>query len=200
MSWWLRVQLVVPYLLLLAATLLVGVFARASAMPLPSVVAGWTVPVPVPLLLPVVPVVCWVHGMQRMATAAVAAPVRSPARLDLCVLWGSAAVVATVALATVDVDHATLGSARNVAGYIGIALIARGLFGARPAAVAVVCFPVLCTAVGVGPGGLPHWWAWPIAEPTDPVAAFLAGCTLLAGTALSLRPSPVLDTVRGGAA
>ncbi|MFI8092638.1 hypothetical protein ACIF9R_30670 [Streptomyces sp. NPDC086080] len=75
---------------------------------------------------------------------------------------------------------------RNIAGYIGLALILRPLVGHRVAGGALAAVPLACAAAGWRTGGRPEPWAW-LLHPGDSVlAVVMATATLLVGVSVAL--------------
>ncbi|WP_459184485.1 hypothetical protein [Streptomyces sp.] len=83
---------------------------------------------------------------------------------------------------------------RNVAGYIGLALLLNVVVGCRLAGALLTLVPLVCAAAGWGPGNRPLPWAWPLHAADSSIAAGLAASAVLAGVVGALvRQKPLFD-------
>ncbi|MEU0431920.1 hypothetical protein ABZ153_09785 [Streptomyces sp. NPDC006290] len=198
MTWWLRAR-AIP---LVAATVF-GAFVAVllvgkTAIPVPNL-AGPAGELLVVQLLGAAPVLILLHGIERGDVSAEAVAVRSARmrNLSLCLSLTVTCCV-TAAVLRVGVDSSECVSlARNVAGFLGVALLIRGIVGPALASVAVAILPLLCAAAGWGPDGRPHAWAWPVHPANSHVAIVEAVVLLALGcTFMLLREQPVVTVQR----
>ncbi|WP_250301036.1 MULTISPECIES: hypothetical protein [unclassified Streptomyces] len=97
-----------------------------------------------------------------------------------------ALVLGLVEMWWLDFDLAP-GVARNLVGYIGVGLIVQYFFGPRYGPLAVAMVPVGCALIGMGPGGRPYPWAWPLHGSTSALSAIAAVCLFAVAAVLSMR-------------
>jgi hypothetical protein len=185
MIWWYRARMGSGVLLALTAVMTLGAAAPAATVPVPLVVAGVSVPLPLPLVLPVAPVVVLLLGQARAASAAEGTAVRSVVGWDV----GAASSLAFASVGTGAMQWWLLdwpmgvAMARDLVGYLGLALLVRWVAGFEVAAVIAAVFPFFCASFGMTPGLGPRPWAWPFHEPTSVAAAGCAVLLLAAGIA-----------------
>ncbi|WP_130796446.1 hypothetical protein [Streptomyces otsuchiensis] len=192
MRWWIRVRVLAPFL---TAVSLVAIWAAVgpdASVVLPNLLAQVSVSVPAAWLLPLVPAILWCWSEERAALTGEHTAVRAVDRYIASLL---AAVIGLVALGGVlglvlNSSGDGLAAARNLTGYLGLALLLSRVVGTRPAGAMVGFFPVFCALFGSGSDG-PFWWAWPINAPGRPVAALIAVGLFAAGLAVLARsPAP----------
>lgn len=178
MIWWLRVRLVAPTTALLVALLVASIASADTTLPMPSLVAGLSVPVPLPFLTPLVVVCTALVGLDRAGRRLEASSTRVTG-------WDVAYLVGLFALGGLVVGIAELvgdrgmsvAFLRNAAGYLGLALLVRRYLGTSLATVVPVVLLLVCVAVGLDELCRPRFWAWPLADADNPGAAVF--CTLL---------------------
>ncbi|MFV0129235.1 hypothetical protein ACLGI4_16255 [Streptomyces sp. HMX112] len=135
-----------------------------------------------------VPVCLLLHGQARgdcEAERVAVRPVRvwdAWAMAGLVLPAGAAGAVTAWAGHPVDVPIA-----RNLAGYLGLALLARWVAGPGAAHVVVALFPFACASFGVRPTGRPEPWARPFHAPGSVPALVLAVAPLAAGLVVARR-------------
>ncbi|MEV0410058.1 hypothetical protein AB0I68_04395 [Streptomyces sp. NPDC050448] len=198
MIWWLHAR-AIP---LVAATV-VGAFLAAllvgrTAIPVPNL-AGPAGELLVVQLLGAAPVLMLLHGIERGDTAAEAVAVRSARmrNLALCLTLTVTCSVAAAVLRVAVNSSECVSLARNVAGFLGVALLIRGIAGPALASVVVAVLPLLCAAAGWGPGGRPYAWAWPVHPANSHVAIVEAFVLLVLGcTMVLLREQPIVTVQR----
>ncbi|WP_034087958.1 hypothetical protein [Streptacidiphilus albus] len=169
MRWWLRIRLVPWTLAALTGCAIAAASMPGASMPMPSLAGGLLLPVPLSLLAPLVPSLLALHAVDRAVTAAEDTATRPVPRMDgtyllLCALLALAAGGCGQALGWWPLGE---GFGRNVAGTIGLGLLARWVAGPLAATTAPVAFTVICTFFGVSLGGHARAWAWPLAAPTS---------------------------------
>ncbi|WP_380284485.1 hypothetical protein [Kitasatospora purpeofusca] len=172
----------------LAATLAVGLLLGDGELPVPALrgQAGHFLLAHVITLLPAV---FLLYGLGRgdLRTESVAG--RHLRGLDVGLALALAAAGTTCGGLAYAAGQGALALvlARNIAGYLGLALLAHPLVGHRPAAAALAAVPLLCSAAGWYPDGHPRPWAWPLHPAGSPAALAAVGLLLLTGTACALR-------------
>ncbi|WP_405459999.1 hypothetical protein OG786_21995 [Streptomyces sp. NBC_00101] len=192
MNWWHRAHLTrLTAAVLIAAMLLVPLLG-GSRLPLPSLLTGTHAGVPVALVLPAVPAVLTLHALHRVPQVYDSTAVRPVARYQAAMLTAAALLATLIGLgaACAADSPVPLAAARNLLGYLGTGLVAHRLAGPRYAPPAVALVPVLCALVGLGPGGRPLPWTWPLHEAASPVAAAAALLLLAAGIAATTLLTP----------
>ncbi|MBH5333408.1 hypothetical protein IHE55_00760 [Streptomyces pactum] len=84
-------------------------------------------------------------------------------------------------------DDIALLLGRNIAAYVGLALIMPPFPGHRAASVCPAAVPVVCAATGWTASGRPQPWAWILQPAGSPAGAALAAVTLITGLLVGLR-------------
>ncbi|MGA4841025.1 hypothetical protein [Streptomyces sp. G45] len=182
MIWWLRVRSVPALVVSLAVVCCTAALLPTSSVPVPSLVGGLAGGLPFRYLVPLLPALLILHGQaraDRLSESVAARPVR---------LLDSGAAIGTVGalLLASPVVPDSVALARNLAGYLGFALILRWLSAPRLATAVTAFLPF--AAASLGGGAHPAWWAWPLHDGRAPLAAACAATLFAAGLALSLRP------------
>ncbi|QIP82743.1 hypothetical protein GLX30_00090 [Streptomyces sp. Tu 2975] len=184
MIWWLKLRAVPALAAGTTATFLIGLLIGSSELPVPAL-AGQAGHFLVGHLITLVPGVLLLYGAARADRRTERIATRPLTSWDTCLALGTAAVAMTAAvlchlLWRTDI---TMVLGRNIAGYIGLALLLAPLLGHRVAAAALATVPLICAAAGWGLGGRPQPWAWLLYPGNSLPALALAGATLCAGTA-----------------
>lgn len=188
MIWWWRARSLTAVGLAFAGSLITAVVAGSQVLPLPSLVGSLVVPIVFALLLPLVPIVVWLYGVDRSSGDLDADAVRPVAAWDLCV----PVVMLLVIVVAVGVTSAGgwwelgRGYLRNLVGCLGLALIVLPLVGARLAALAPIGAVIISALFGSGYGGMTRWWAWPIADAHAGLAFAEAALLLIVGFGLAV--------------
>ncbi|MFJ9947293.1 hypothetical protein [Kitasatospora sp. NPDC091207] len=179
----------------LAATFALGLLIGDGELPVPAL-RGHAGHFLVAHVVTLLPAVFLLHGLGRGDLRSEAVAGRFLRGLDTGLVWAVAAAGAAAGLlahATGQSDLA-LVLARNIAGYLGTALLLHPLIGHRPAAAVIAAVPLLCSAAGWHPDGRPQPWAWPLHPASSPPALAAVALTLLAGTTCALlRHRPPVD-------
>jgi hypothetical protein len=139
---------------------------------------------PLRYLAPVLPALVVLYGQSRADQAAEKVAVRSVRAMDAVFVVS----VVAIALLAAPVLRDGIAVGRNVAGYLGLALVIRWLTNYRVAVAVSAFVPFVMGSLG-RPGPGPAWWAWSLHEGDD---LFSAGCALgllCMGTALLFRAS-----------
>ncbi|MFI2214896.1 hypothetical protein [Streptomyces sp. NPDC020141] len=195
MIWWLKIRAVPALAAGTAATIAVGLLVGTAQLPVPTL-TGQAGQFLVGHLITLMPAVLVLFGTGRgdaPAESVASRPVR---------LWDVSlgAAVALAALVTAWLCHLIwpAGNApvlgRNIAGYIGLALILLPLTGHRAAGALIAVAPLLCAGAGWAEGGRPEPWAWILHPGDSALALALALATLITGIIVTLtRRKPPWD-------
>ncbi|WP_086708703.1 hypothetical protein [Streptomyces antimycoticus] len=193
MNWWLKARAVPALGVSVAVTNAVGLLMGNAELPVP-VLTGQSGHFLVGHLITLLPAVMLLHGMGRgdLRTESVACrPVR---RWDTALGAAAAATGAGVAALcyALGADSIALVLGRNIAGYVGLALLLFPFLGHRIAAVTVAVVPLVCAAAGWRSGGRPEPWAWILYPANSPVAPLITAAIVLAGILVCLtRQDPL---------
>lgn len=196
MIWWFKTRAVPALAASVLATNVLGLLMGNTALPVP-VFTGRSGTFLVGHLITLFPAVMLLHGMGRGDLHAESVACR-PLRIWDAAL-GSAIAATGAGMATLcytlGADSIALVLGRNIAGYVGLALLLFPFFGHRVAAVIVTVVPLLCAAGGSRSNGRPEPWAW-ILYPADSVAApLITAVIVLAGILVCLtRQHPLRFT------
>ncbi|MEU1418314.1 hypothetical protein [Kitasatospora sp. NPDC005751] len=195
MIWWCKARAVPAVVAALAGTFAVGLLIGDGELPVPAL-HGHAGHFLVGHIITLLPAAFLLHGLGRgdLRTEAVAG--RFLRGLDTALALAVATAGAALGLLThaAGQDDLALVLARNIAGYLGAALLLHPLIGHRPAAAAIAAVPLLCAAAGWHPDGRPQPWAWPLHPAASTQALTAVTLTLLAGTTCALlRPRPLTD-------
>ncbi|MDT3397302.1 hypothetical protein RKE29_11695 [Streptomyces sp. B1866] len=190
MIWWLRVHAAPACLAALAACLLLAPALSSSELPLPSLFSGLSSGVPVPLVAPAVPACFLLYGLDRGPWETEASAARRVERTRVTALIAVGLAAVAVAAAESSLLDFTLGPAvaRNLLGYVGVGLLVRRVSQPQYGPVAVAALPLVCALLGVGPGGRPYAWCWPLHGSGAAGAAAVAGVLYCAGLVTLVRP------------
>ncbi|MFB6890337.1 hypothetical protein ACFCX4_13595 [Kitasatospora sp. NPDC056327] len=191
MIWWCKARAVPVLLAVLAGTFAAGLLFGDGELPALST-HGQAGHFLVAHVITLLPAVFLLHGLGRgdLRTETVAG--RSLRVLDVGLALALAATGATCGSLAYAAGQGALALvlARNIAGYLGLALLLRPVAGHRPAAAVLAAVPLLCSAAGRHPDGRPQPWAWPLHPADSPYALTAVALLLLAGPACTLLRSP----------
>ncbi|MFE6038598.1 hypothetical protein [Streptomyces sp. NPDC056452] len=202
MNWWHRAHATPLTAAVVIATMLLTPLLGGSTLPIPSLLAGMSAGIPVPLVLPAIPAALTLHALNRVPRVYDTTAVRPVARYQAGMLTAAAFLATTMGLgAAYAADSSlSLAAARNFLGYLGTGLIVQYLAGHMYGPLTVALVPVVCALIGLGPGGRPFFWTWPLHEATSPIAATAALLLLAAGIATTTLLTPRRDASRSAAA
>ncbi|WP_210874727.1 hypothetical protein [Streptomyces tagetis] len=176
----------------LMVSMTLGAAASSATVPVPVLLGPVTFSMRLSFLLPLIPVCLLVHGQGRGDAAAERTAVRSMPHWDglsMAALLTTASLIGLVEAVIGGWDMG-LAMARNFAGFLGLALLARRFAGPGLATLVIALFPFLCAAFGIGVGGRPTFWAWPLHEPRSLLAAVAAAVLIAAGLVATLGGAP----------
>lgn len=178
------------------ALVLVLVLSGDLALPLPNLLGGPDLALPLALFLPLVVTIVVAYGLTSGDPRLEAVASRPlPALDDLLVLLIALVTLASCGLVGLSMGFdLALASGRNVLGYLGLTLIARRLAGASVAPLLPISFALVCALLGSGPDAQPRWWAWPIASSETRHAWGLSSALLVLGLVVALAPGSLAST------
>ncbi|MFC9219932.1 hypothetical protein ACFT8W_03840 [Streptomyces hygroscopicus] len=193
MNWWLKARAVPALSVSAVLTNAVGLLMGNAELPVP-VLTGQSGHFLVGHLITLLPAMLLLHGMGRgdLRTESVACrPVRTwDATLGLATAATGAGMAALCYALGADSIALVLG--RNIAGYVGLALLLFPFLGHRIAAVTVATVPLVCAAAGWRSGGRPAPWAWILYPANSLIAPLITAAIVLAGTLVCLtRQAPL---------
>ncbi|WP_327175750.1 hypothetical protein OG599_10735 [Streptomyces sp. NBC_01335] len=201
MNWWHRAHTTPFTAAVLTATMLLVPLLGGSSLPIPSLLNGASAGIPVPLVLPAIPAALILQALNRVPHVYDTTAVRPVNRYRAGTLTAAALLATVLGLgASCAADSSMpLAAARNLVGYLGIGLIARYLVGHVYAPVAIALVPVLCALIGLGPGGRPFSWTWPLHEASSPIAAATSLLLLVGGMVVTTCLGPRRSAPRAAA-
>ncbi len=187
MIWWATSHGLTRIVLATVATAVVTALWADVNLPIPNLAAGGHLGVPITLFLPLALVAVVFAGLANTPIDELTAS-RPTYWLDLALIVGTSAlcVAAAVVIQLADGSHLATACARNYAGYCGLGLAGRYLLGGHASTVLPAAHAVTAALFGRSLGQEAAIWAWPIAQPTDPVALALALAAFAAGIATTL--------------
>ncbi|WP_405086565.1 hypothetical protein [Microbispora sp. NBC_01389] len=149
--------------------------------------------VPVSVLLPLIGVAALMSFLTSVPAEMEMTAVRPVRRYEATVITGSIALVIGIgALLTFSGFHVhAFAAARNLTGYLGLAIVGQKLLGRHAAIILPVIFAFVCMTAGRRPGGYPWPWAWPLFESRHVPALVIATACCLTGLLLlasAVRP------------
>ncbi|MFI1017585.1 hypothetical protein [Streptomyces sp. NPDC020965] len=188
MIWWFRVRAAPAVLASLLVVLATATLVRTSEVPVPSVVGGLTSGLPLRFLAPLLPVLLLLYGQARADRAMERVAARGVRWFDPSFAIGMVAIAGAVSVVVPDGVAVT----RNIAGYLGFALLARWLSTYRLAMALVSFLPFAVTSSGGHAN--PALWGWPLHDGSSAPALAVATALFLLGLATYLRPPLRNDT------
>ncbi|WP_157431696.1 hypothetical protein [Actinomadura hibisca] len=189
MIWWMRVNRVISTAAGLAVMLALVAVAGGSRIPAPNLLQGVLIGTPLATVLPLLVVGVFAHGLASGAHEQAAVAVRDVVRYRLIYSLAICGItaVAGLALTLTGVQPLGVAAARNVAGYMGLALVGGALVGRHAAIALPTGYLFLVIMTGSPPGGEPPLYMWPLASSGDVGAIVLAGFCFGAGVLLMVR-------------
>ncbi|MEU9763911.1 hypothetical protein AB0D98_30245 [Streptomyces sp. NPDC047987] len=202
MNWWHRAHATPLTAAVLTATMLLVPLMGGSVVPIPSLLAGMSAGIPVALVLPAIPAALTLYALNRVPRAYDTTAVRPVASYEAGMLATTALLATALGFgAAYAADSSmSLAAARNFLGYLGSGLIVQYFAGRLYGPLTVALVPVLCALIGLGPGGRPYPWTWPLHEATSLIAAAASLFLLAGGIAATTLLSPQRDASRPAAA
>lgn len=161
-------------------------------LPLPNLLGGPPLAVPLALLIPLAVGIVVAFGL-TMGDPLIEAVASRPIPLFDAIHALSAALLALAACAlarTVSGMDVALAAGRNAVGYVGLTLIGRRLLGPHAAPVLPAGFAVMTSLFGSSFDRQPHWWAWLLAPIDDIMSWSITVALLILGIIAILRGCP----------
>ncbi|MFE2936743.1 hypothetical protein [Streptomyces sp. NPDC059278] len=192
MNWWHRAHSTPLAATVLTATMLLVPLLGGSVVPIPSLLAGMSAGIPVALVLPAVTAALTLHALNRVPRVYDTTAVRPVASYQAGMLASTALLAAAIGVGAAYAADSSmaLAAARNFVGYLGTGLIVQYFVGHLYGPLAVALVPVLCALIGLGPGGRPYPWTWPLHEASSAIAAGTSLLLLTSGIAAASLLTP----------
>ena len=200
MKLWLRVRRARTCALTIFVVLCVLVPANTLYLPVPNLLGGPHLAIPLALLVPIAISIAVAFSF-TMGDPLVEAVASRP------ILWLDAAyslsiaVITSLLCVTIGLASSTtyaVAAGRNVLGYVGLTLIGRRVIGVQGAALVPAGFVLVASLFGSRRNRQAYWWAWPLASETSVLAWAMALLLLVLGCALMLRRANINTAERGG--
>lgn len=187
MSWWLRVRRAQASLIAVLGVTLALLPIGNLALPLPNLLGGAHLEVPLALLLPLIIVIVIASGLANGDAIQEAVASRPVYLFDI----GYCMAIALVTLAACQIvaaNGSTLAHAagRNTCGYIGLMLLGRRLLGAQAAPILPLAIAIAMNLFGRQPDLQVRWWAWGIAASDSPSAVVGVVLAMIIGVLATL--------------
>jgi hypothetical protein len=196
MSLWLRVRRAHVCVATIFALALALIPSNSLYLPLPNLLGGPQLAIPLAFLMPVAVGIVMAWGLDA-GDPLIESVASRPLLLFDVVYALSAATLALAVCILARIFGGTdlaLAAGRNALGYIGLTLLGRRILGGHAAAVLPASFAIAASLFGMGAGWQPRWWAWPIATADAPLAWGSAVVLLLLGAAVAVgRNDTVAD-------
>lgn len=198
MNYWLRVRRIhactsTIFFVILSLVLIDGLY-----LPLPNLLGGSQLAIPIVLLVPVSLgiVVAWSLMTGDPLVEAVAS--RPLPLFDLTYVLAIAliALFSSVLINFVTGTDLVLAAGRNTLGYIGLTLIGRHLINVHAAAVLPTGYVLATSPFGSDVARQPYWWAWPLAENNSVLSWIISVSLLLGGAVVALTSNAPAVTDR----
>ncbi|MFE5936052.1 hypothetical protein ACFQ69_11760 [Streptomyces sp. NPDC056470] len=136
-------------------------------------------------LMTLIPAVTLLYGFGRSASQTEHVALRSVRSWDsaLGVCIAVTGMLAALASYLVLESELAVVLGRNLAGYVGLALLLHPLLGTQLTSGALAAIPLVLAASGWGPGGSPEPWAWLLHPADSAIAGVTAAGVVCAGAA-----------------
>ena len=162
---------------------IIVVLSGQSNIPIPQLTASAAGSLPIALFVPLLVALVVAYSLSRTTSDSEAISVRPLDSFDtiLAIFAGVsfAVIIGIASFAWPEQQPLGLAATRNLAGFIGLVLIARHWLSAEVAAVPAVLWALSAAMVGAGQDQVPRWWAWPIAGSTSYSWIFVTVLALL---------------------
>lgn len=192
MNLWLRVRRAHTALIVVMCVALALLFIGNLALPLPNLLGGARLEVPLALLLPLFIAIMLASGLANgdpLQEAVCSRPLRW---LDIayCLSIALLALAACGLVYVVSGISLALAAGRNVFGYVGLMLLGRALLGAQAAAVAPLAVAIVTNLFGRQPDLHVRSWAWAIAPSESATAVVGVVLSVIVGVIATLIDTP----------
>ncbi len=192
MNVWLRVRRAQTTLLVVICVALALLFIGHLALPLPNLLGGARLEVPLALLLPLWIAIVLASGLANgdpLQETVCSRPLRW---LDIayCFTIASLALAACWLVQRVSGTSLALAAGRNVFGYVGLMLLGRALLGAPAAAVVPLAVAIVTNLFGRQPDLQVRPWAWAIAPSESATAIIGVALSFIVGVVATVLNTP----------
>ncbi|MFE0778481.1 hypothetical protein [Streptomyces sp. NPDC058861] len=192
MIWWRKVRTVPLIAAATLGTVVIGLTVGNMELPIP-VLTGQSGQFLLAHLMTLIPAITLLYGIGRGTSQTEHVALRNIRSWDsgLGVCIALAGMLAALAGYLVFDSELAVVLGRNLAGYVGLALLLHPLLGPQPAGGALAAIPLVLAASGWRPGGAPEPWAWLLHPADSTIAGITAAGAVCAGavtTALWSRP------------
>lgn len=197
MSYWLRVRRLRACVCTILLVVLSSFLFNELYLPLPNLLRGSALAIPVAFLVPVSLAVVLSWSLTRGDPFIEAVTSRPLAWYDLGYALSIALItlMGCVLVKFVTGSDLALAAGRNGLGYIGLTLIGRRLINVQAGAVLPTAYVLLASLFGTNIARQPYWWAWALAA-SDTIWSWLISVSLLvvgSVVALSEDNRPIAD-------
>ncbi|ONH60492.1 hypothetical protein CcI49_10400 [Frankia sp. CcI49] len=182
MIWWWRNRGYTMHFSVVVGTLVAVLLVGDAAFPVPSLLGGSSLRLPVMLLLPLAPSSVASYCLSRRDGLELTGT--QPTRwLDCAVMVMTAAIgmLAGTLLQVTGLNDQGFAAGRNMAGYIGLSLVGVAIVGAQASSLFPVTVAVVTSSLGAQVNGQARSWAWPAAGAESLLALVVALATLVLG-------------------
>lgn len=189
MTLWLRVRHARTCAATIVAVAVAVVLAGTLFLPLPNLLGGPPLAVPLALLLPLAVSIVVAWGLTTGDPLLESVASRPLHLLDAAYALATATLTlltCTLAWQLVGAELA-LAAGRNALGYVGLTLLGRRLLGSHAAGVLPAGCAVAVSLFGSGGDSRPRWWAWPLFPADNPIAWASAVALLVLGATVALK-------------
>lgn len=187
MIWWCKSRAVHIVAMSTVGTIAVGLVIGNIELPIP-VLTGQSGEFLLAHLMTLIPAVTLLYGFGRGDTRTEDTAARNLRSWDATL----GVLVAAVGMFVALISQLALGAdlpvvlGRNLAGYVGIALLLFPFIGAQVTGAALAGIPLVLAAGGWGPTGAPESWAWLLHPADSAIAMVVALGAVCAGTATTV--------------
>ena len=189
MRLWLRVRRLRVLLTTIAGLVATVVLAGGIQLPVPNLLGGARLGVPLGLLVPLAAPIVIAWGLSSGDSRLEGVASRPMRLFDTAFAVGGAGLtLAACLLAYAGFGTSVAAAAgRATLGYVGLMLIGRSIIGPMAAPLIPTGFAVFTALFGLGAMRRPRPWAWPLHDVGDPAAWAVAMGILVVGTLAGLR-------------
>lgn len=198
MKLWLRVRRAWACAITILVVAIVLVPTRGWYLPLPNLLGGPPLEIPLAFLIPLAVAIVLALGFTIGDPLVEIVASRPLHLLDAAYALSTAGLtLAACALSQrLGGTDLALAAGRNALGYVGLTLIGGRLLGVHAAAVLPVGCAIATCLLGSTVYREPRWWAWPIAPADNSLSWGLAVACLFLGIAVALIPKDAADAER----
>lgn len=183
MTLWLKVRRARASALSIAAVAVTTLLTGDVLIPLPGLLSGTGLAVPLLALAPMAVAVVIALGLSSTDAALERTAVRRMRVLDAAYAAAVAGLTLIACLTSAIWADVPLGivAGRNAVGYIGLMLLGGRILGRHAAALVPAGLILFMALFGGDASGHPRWWAWPMRDTSESFTWAAAGALLVAG-------------------